>query len=88
MSVSKNNPIITLFETVAYLHRKGYERLRIMASAAPSGMSLGYVSLLKRISTTRPVLSCANAIATKSIDTQPGRNSCSSMTMPGWRTHR
>lgn len=39
MRDSKNNPIISLFEAVAYLHGKGYERLRVMASVAPSGMS-------------------------------------------------
>lgn len=38
MSEFENNPIIILFETVACLHRKGYERLRIMTSLSSSGM--------------------------------------------------
>lgn len=37
MNESKNNPIIMLFETVAYLHQKGYEKIRLMTSIAPSG---------------------------------------------------
>lgn len=38
MEKLQNNPIITIFEAVVYLHGQGYERLRIMASVAPSGM--------------------------------------------------
>lgn len=39
MRKHNNNPIISLFEAVAYPHRKGCEKLRIMAFVAPSGMS-------------------------------------------------
>ena len=37
MKKKTNNPIVTLLDTVAYLHQKGYEKIRVLGWFAPSG---------------------------------------------------
>lgn len=56
----KRDPVLMLFEAVAYLHKKGYEKIRLMSFISPSGCHFRvFISLKKNFDNKTGFVICS-----------------------------